>query len=150
MISATLFPSLLSIIDEGWAEPVDRIDSAQFDDEDNIIAIAYSGDVPLAVKITDEDVEVKSIDATTQFSEQPDPIDPILAQLKPIGDATFTEWFITLQGMMNESDNLVEFRDKLTEAYPTLDAAEFKSAMIDSSIIAGMSGYLAASTDVNT
>jgi phage gp29-like protein len=80
-------------------------------------------------------------DVAAQFAEQPDPIDPILTQLKPTGDATFTEWFATLQGLMQESDNLVEFRDKLTDSYPDLNAAEFKQAMIDASTLAGMQGY---------
>jgi phage gp29-like protein len=76
-----------------------------------------------------------------EFTEQPDPIEPILAQLKPIGDATFTEWFTQLQGLMSESENLAEFRDKLTDAYPDLDASEFKQAMLDASVVAGMQGY---------
>jgi hypothetical protein len=42
---------------------------------------------------------------------------------------------------MQESDNLTEFRDKLTESYPDLDAAEFKQAMLDASVVAGMRGY---------
>ena len=51
---------------------------------------------------------------------------------------------------MQESENLIEFRDKLTDAYPDLDSAQFKHAMLDASTVAGMSGYLAASTDANT
>jgi hypothetical protein len=93
-----------------------------------------------------EEIE-ENDDSENEFAEQPDPIEPILTQLKPIGDATFVEWFTTLQGLMQESDNLVEFRDKLTDAYPDLDAESFKSAMLDASTIAGISGYLAASND---
>jgi hypothetical protein len=82
---------------------------------------------------------------TTQFTEQPDPIEPILTQLKPIGDATFTEWFVTLKDLMGESEDLAEFRERLIDSYPDLDAAEFKQAMLDASTVAGMQGYFDAS-----
>ena len=82
-------------------------------------------------------------DVAAQFSESEpeDPIDPILTQLKPIGDATFSEWFEQLQSLMQGSGNLTEFRDKLINSYPDLDASEFKQAMLDASVVAGMSGY---------
>lgn len=89
-----------------------------------------------------EALEEEGIDSSVEFNaEDDDPIDPILTQLKPIGDATFTEWFITLQSLMQESDNLSEFRDKLTDSYPNLSAAEFKQAMVDASVVAGMQGF---------
>jgi hypothetical protein len=89
-----------------------------------------------------EALEEEGFDPSAQFkADAPDPIDPILTQLKPIGDATFAEWFSTLQELMQESENLAEFRDKLTESYPDLDAAEFKQAMLDASVVAGMRGY---------
>jgi phage gp29-like protein len=87
-------------------------------------------------------------DVAAQFSEQPDPIDPILTQLKPIGDATFTEWFTTIRDLLSDSKNLMEFREKLGDSYPDLSATEFKAAMLDASTVAGMSGYLAARNGV--
>jgi phage gp29-like protein len=103
---------------------------------------AETGDVPDPnLDGVEDESESEDDDSENEFAEQPDPIEPILAQLKPIGDATFTEWFTTIQGLMQESDNLAEFRDKLTDAYPDLDAESFKQAMLDSSIIAGMKGY---------
>ena len=87
-------------------------------------------------------LEEEGFDSSVEFNaEDDDPIDPILTQLKPIGDATFTEWFEQIQSLMQESDNLVEFRDRLTDVYPDLDAKSFKQAMLDASVIAGMSGY---------
>jgi ribosomal protein L9 len=140
-INQSLYPQILAAAEEGCDEPLDRIESAQFDSDGNIIALAYSGDIPLAIKIDDETVEVKEFEDPSQFSKQPDPIDPILTQLKPIGDAAFADWFTTLQSLMQSSDNLTEFRDKLTDSYPDLNAAEFKQAMMDASTLAGMQGY---------
>jgi hypothetical protein len=112
------------------------------------VAGAETGDVPDPnLDGVEDESESEDDDSETEFAEQPDPIEPILAQLKPIGDATFTEWFTQLQSLMQESDNLVEFRDKLTDAYPDLDAKSFKSAMLDASTIAGMKGYDDASSD---
>ena len=91
--------------------------------------------------VLEDESEPETDDSETEFTEQPDPIDPILSQLKPIGDATFTEWFTQLQSLMQESENLVEFRDRLTDAYPDLSSSEFKQAMLDASTIAGMKGY---------
>jgi phage gp29-like protein len=88
-----------------------------------------------------EALEEEGFDSSVEFKTEDDPIDPILTQLKPIGDATFAEWFEQLQGLMQESDNLTEFRDKLTEAYPDLDASEFKQAMLDASLLASLKGY---------
>jgi hypothetical protein len=161
------YPALISLINETYADHVEQILSAGVDENENIICLAQDGLKQLAILISDTDIKIKLAggdvpdvnldevedesekedDAVSEFTEQPDPIEPILTQLKPIGDATFTEWFTTIQGLMQESDNLVEFRDKLTDAYPDLDAESFKSAMLDASTIAGMSGYLAASTD---
>jgi hypothetical protein len=135
-----LYPDLMDLIDATYLDRIDEIISAR-EDGDIINVVARDGSKRLAIEITDNDIVIGLLNPTSQFAEQPDPIEPILTQLKPIGDATFTEWFTTLQGLMQESDNLVEFRDKLTNSYPDLDAAEFKQAMLDASIVAGMRGY---------
>jgi hypothetical protein len=89
-----------------------------------------------------EALEEEGFDSSVEFNaESPDPIDPILTQLKPIGDATFAEWFTTLQSLMQESENLTDFQDRLLDTYHDLDAAEFKQAMLDASVVAGMRGY---------
>lgn len=97
-------------------------------------------------------LEEEGFDSLVEFKAQDeDPIDPILTQLKPIGDATFSEWFTQLQSLMQDSDNLTEFRDKLTDSYPDLNAGEFKQAMLDASVVAGMRGYDdAANTEDST
>jgi phage gp29-like protein len=137
------YPELIDIINETYTDELDRILSAQIADDDSIVCTGQDGTKRIAVKITDTKIQFRLINDNAQFSqpEPDDPIDPILTQLKPIGDATFTEWFTTLQGLMQESDNLVEFRDKLVDAYSDLDSAQFKSAMLDASTIAGLQGY---------
>lgn len=151
LIPETSYPDLISLINETYTDRVEQILNAGVDDNENIVCLAQDGNKQLAIEITDNDIKIKLFKPTTQFSEpEDDPIDPILTQLKPIGDATFTEWFTQLQSLMQESENLIEFRDKLTDAYPDLDSAQFKQAMLDASTVAGMSGYLAASTDANT
>jgi hypothetical protein len=122
---------------------IDGITDAGISEDGIIICTAQAGKSQFGIRIEDGQIEAIALDDTAQFSEpEPeDPIDPILTQLKPIGDATFGKWFTTLQGLMQESDNLVEFRDKLTDSYPDLNAAEFKQAMLDASTLAGIQGY---------
>jgi phage gp29-like protein len=149
VIPPVQYPDLIKIINREYTDGLDRILSAQIDEEDRIVAYAQDGFKRIRVEISDTQIRFRLLRAgeTAQFSEseQPDPIDPILTQLKPIGDATFTEWFISLKGLMDDSKDLVEFRDRLTDAYPDLDSAQFKSAMLDASTIAGMQGYQEAS-----
>jgi hypothetical protein len=137
---------LLPVVQE--IEPtIDRITDAGISEDGVIVCTAQAGKSQVGIRIEDNQIEAIPLDDTAQFSEseQPDPIDPILTQLKPIGDATFSEWFEQLQSLMQDSENLVEFRDKLTESYPDLDASEFKQAMLDASTVAGMKGYSDAS-----
>jgi hypothetical protein len=145
-IPQTEYRSLIQIINSEYTDGVDRILSAQMDDSDRISCTAIDGSKRLGIKIDGDSISIRLITGSAQFSspEPDDPIDPILTQLKPIGDATFAEWFTTLQSLMQESDNLTEFRDKLTDSYPDLDATEFKRAMLDASTIAGMKGYSSA------
>jgi phage gp29-like protein len=136
---------LLPVVQE--IEPtIDRITDAGISEDGVIVCTAQAGKSQFGIRIEDSQIEAIPLDDTAQFSspEQPDPIDPILTQLKPIGDATFAEWFTQLRDLMDDSKDLVEFRDRLTDAYPNLDSAQFKSAMLDASTIAGMRGYLDA------
>jgi hypothetical protein len=136
---------LLPVVQE--IEPtIDRITDAGISEDGVIVCTAQAGKSQVGIRIEDNQIEAIPLDDTAQFSEseQPDPIDPILTQLKPIGDATFSEWFEQLKDLMGDSKDLMEFRDKLSDSYPDLSATEFKAAMLDASTIAGMSGYLAA------
>jgi phage gp29-like protein len=143
VIPQSEYLALIKIINREYTDRLDRILSARIDDDDRVIAYAQDGIKRLKVEISDTQIRFRLLGAgeSVEFAEQPDPIAPILTQLKPIGDATFTEWFTQLKSLMDESENLAEFRDKLTDAYPDLDAESFKSAMLDASTIAGMKGY---------
>jgi hypothetical protein len=147
VIPPVQYPDLIKIINREYTDGLDRILSAQIDEEDRIVAYAQDGFKRIRCEISDTQIRFRLLGAgeSVEFAEQPDPIDPILTQLKPIGDATFSEWFEQLQSLMQDSENLVEFRDKLTESYPDLDASEFKQAMLDASTVAGMKGYSDAS-----
>jgi hypothetical protein len=153
VIPPVQYPDLIKIINREYTDGLDRILSAQIDEEDRIVAYAQDGFKRIRCEISDTQIRFRLLGAgeSVEFAEQPDPIDPILTQLKPIGDATFTEWFITLQSLMQDSDNLTEFRDRLTDSYPDLNAGEFKQAMLDASVVAGMRGYDdAANTEDST
>ncbi len=144
-IPPTEYPILIELIDEVYTDRVDRIVNAEIDNDDNIICIAQDGPKQIAVKIDATSVQIKLLIPTeaksAAFSEAADPIAPIVSQLKPIGDSTFQDWFTELQSLMQDSDNLTDFQGKLAKAYPHLDAAEFKQAMLDASTLAGMQGY---------
>lgn len=149
VIPPAQYPDLVRIINREYTDGLDRILSARIDEDDRIVAYARDGFKRIWCEISDTQIRFRLLDAgeSVEFTEQPDPIDPILAQLKPIGNRTFMDWFETLQSMMQESENLVEFRDKLTDAFPDLDASEFKQAMLDATTLAGMQGYSDARVD---
>jgi phage gp29-like protein len=142
-IPETSYPNLIQLINQTYTDEVEQILSAGVDDNENIICLAQDGGKQLAIQITDTDIKIKLFNPTAQFSEpeDDDPIDPILTQLKPIGDATFQAWFTQLSSLLDDSENLNDFQDRLIDTYPELDASEFKSAMIDASVLAGMRGY---------
>jgi hypothetical protein len=149
-IPSELYPDLAKIIDRHYTDGVDRIIDAHVDKE-TIYCTFVDRQKTIECELDDDLIKLKLRADTAQMSASNDPIDPILTQLKPIGDATFTEWFVTLQSLMQDSDNLTEFRDRLTDSYPDLNASEFKQAMLDASVVAGMRGYDdAANTEDST
>jgi phage gp29-like protein len=143
------YPTLAQLINATYTDRVEQILTAGFDDNDNILGVALDGSKQIAFEIGDNNkIKIRLVNPTepqpsiqAQFSEIVDPINPILDQLKPIGDATFQDWFTNLQSLMQDSGDLTDFQAKLTDTFPDLNAAEFKQAMLDASVVAGMQGY---------
>jgi hypothetical protein len=169
-IDQSLYPQILAAAEEGYDEPLDRIESAQFDNDGNIIALAYSGDIPLAVKIDDEGVEVKEFEDSSQFSrpEPGDLIDPILTQLNPtaqfsqpppntpdriatnlqkLGDPIVGGWLRQIEQMLTTSGDLETAREALFQLYPDLDSTELAEQMTDATALASMAGFWEAGTE---
>jgi hypothetical protein len=94
-------------------------------------------------------LEEDGFDHSVEFkSEEDDPIADIIHQLADSGNDTFTAWFSQLETLLENSDNLTDFQVKLTDVYPDLGASEFKQAMVDASVLAGMRGYNGAKSNV--
>jgi hypothetical protein len=142
------YPTLAQLINATYTDRVEQILTAGFDDNDNILGVALDGSKQIAFEIGDNNkIKIRLVNPTeppsiqAQFSEIVDPIDPILDQLKPIGNSTFQSWFTSLQTLLHASEDLNGFQSKLTDAFPDLNAAQFKQAMLDASVVAGMQGY---------
>jgi Protein of unknown function (DUF935) len=169
-IDQSLYPQILAAANEGYDEPIDRIESAQFDNDGNIIALAYSGDIPLAVKIDGEAVEVEEFEDSSQFSEHEpcDPIDPILTQLNPtarfsqpqqdtpdriatniqkLGDPIVGGWLRQIEQMLATSDDLEAAREALSQLYPDLDSTDLAEQMTDAMAAASMAGFWEAGSE---
>ena len=146
-ISPALYPKLLLAIDEGWDEPVDRIASAQINNDGSIIAIAYSGDIALAVKIDDDSIEVKPIGDVAEFSQQPDIPTQIATNLQQIGDPIVGGWLRQIEQMLATSDDLETAREALFQLYPDLDGTDLADQMTDAMALASMAGFWEAGTE---
>jgi hypothetical protein len=70
-IPASSYPLLMDLINQTYLDRVERIDGAQVDDNDNIIAAAVDGRKLLAVRVSDDGIDVKLRQAkasATQFA----------------------------------------------------------------------------------
>jgi hypothetical protein len=171
-IDQSLYPQILAAAEEGCDELIDRIESAQFDNDGNIIALAYSGDIPLAVKIGDETVEVEEFEDSSQFSEPEldGPINPILTQINPtaqfsapkpdtpdqiatnlqkLGDPIVGGWLRQIEQILMTSDDLETARDALFQLYPDLESTELTQQMTDAAAAASLAGFWEAEQDAN-
>jgi phage gp29-like protein len=80
-------------------------------------------------------------DLSTLFAAPSSPtlVDDLVAQL---GDQDhFRPWLQDLQGLLMASGNLVEFQTSLESAFPDLDPADFRQAMIEAATAASLGGY---------
>ena len=145
-ISDDKLTNLLAVINEGWDEPIDKITAAQINDDGSIIAIAYSGDIPLGVKIDDEGIEVKPI-GDVQFGQQPDIPDQIAPNLQQIGDPIFGGWLRQIEQMLATSGDLETAREALFELYPDLDSTDLTDQMTDAMALASIAGFWEAGTE---
>jgi hypothetical protein len=58
-IPASSYPLLMDLINQTYLDRVERIDGAQVDDGDNIICAATDGRKALAVRVTDDGIDIK-------------------------------------------------------------------------------------------
>jgi hypothetical protein len=58
-IPASSYPLLMNLINQTYLDRVERIDGAQVDDGDNIICAATDGRKALAVRVTDDEIDIK-------------------------------------------------------------------------------------------
>jgi phage gp29-like protein len=69
----------------------------------------------------------------------PDPISELTATMQ--AQDHFKPWLQQLQGLLNNSSDLAEFQAALESAFPDLDPADFRAAMIEATTVASLGGY---------
>lgn len=152
-IAPELLPQLVPVVDEGWDEPIDRVANAQISPDGNIIALAYSGNLPLAVKIDGESIEVKPV-GETETEEPPSPAkfaapadtDPIASYLDRLSsEQPFTPWLDQIQSALTDSDSLQDYENKLEGMFSELPSSEFRQLMSEAIGAANLLGYFEAS-----
>jgi phage gp29-like protein len=75
-----------------------------------------------------------------QFSAPtPDPVGELTATMQ--AQDHFNPWLQQLQGLLNNSGDLTEFQASLESAFPDLDPADFRAAMIEATTVASLGGY---------
>jgi phage gp29-like protein len=69
----------------------------------------------------------------------PDPISKLTATMQ--AQDHFKPWLQQLQGLLNNSGDLAEFQAALESAFPDLEPADFREAMIEATTVASLGGY---------
>jgi phage gp29-like protein len=74
-----------------------------------------------------------------QAIEHTDPVLELVSTMQ--GQGHFKPWLQQLQGLLNNSSDLAEFQSALESAFPDLDPADFRAAMIEATTVASLGGY---------
>jgi phage gp29-like protein len=79
---------------------------------------------------------------TTAYFQAIEHTDPVLELVSTMqGQDHFKPWLQQLQGLLNNSGDLAEFQAALESAFPDLDSADFRAAMIEATTVASLGGY---------
>lgn len=154
-IDQSFYPQILAAANEGYDEPIDRVESARFDIDGNIIALGYSGDIPVGIKIGDDDVQVRLFNPQAVAGETaqmaaaekiaPDLVDSYVDQMRQ--QFPFKPWLQQAKELLMQSPNLEDYSAKLVNLYPEMPSDDFNQIMIDALTAASMAGYFDAGAD---
>jgi phage gp29-like protein len=154
-IAPTEYPGILITINGSYADKVEKIISAQVqDDADTIIAIAQDGNKKLAFRMSSNGISFKlmpsgaaqyaeSLDlGTIEFADMPD-----LDTATEYADRLRTEagpeidgWVGQIQDMLGEAPDLAQFAESLLTLYPDLPGDRLRQIMTDASVAASIAG----------
>lgn len=85
-----------------------------------------------------------------EFSEAtPDTVALFVERLKKQAAPEFGEMIDTVRLMLEDSDDIVEFRERLDTAYPILDGDTLTSLMAEAMFASRLAGMFEAETDAN-
>jgi len=148
-IPQTEYRNLIKIIDREYTDRLDRILSAQIDDDGRIIAYAQDGNKRLIVEISDTQIRFKllGVGDTAQFAQQPDIPEQIATKLQHVGNPIFGGWLTQIQQIIETSDDLETAREALFQLYPDLDSTELTDEMTDAMSVASMAGWWDAKSE---
>jgi hypothetical protein len=154
-IAESEYPVLLKLLNETYTDKADSILSAKIEDDGKIIAIAKDGPKKLYVTITQDQIKFQLLNpevvkagksaGKSDFSEggaEPDPVDPLIALLAEAVGGETVSWSESVLHLLETSDDLVDFAEKIEGLYGNLPAERFRSAMLKAMTAASMAGYL--------
>jgi phage gp29-like protein len=148
-IDATDYPELIALINGTYSDKVERILSAQIQDDGNtIVAICQDGKKQVAAQIDGESIKIKLLNpevikAPTNFAEyEIDTQDEYARQLRDRAAPEFEAWVDQVKTLLDEAGDLTEFSERLTDLYPDLDGVKLHTIMTEAMIAASIAGSL--------
>jgi phage gp29-like protein len=144
------YPALISIFNESYTDGLDRILSAQINDDESIVCVGQDGIKQVACKITDTNTSIRLLNpdqikgdspTTAKFSQQLDTSSQIADNLQRMGDPIVGGWLHQIKQLLETSDDLSSAREALFQLYPDLDGSELTQQMTDAMALASMAGF---------
>ena len=156
LIPTERYPNLIQLINITYTDEVEQILSAGVDDSGAIVCLAQDGNKRLAIKIGDDDIQIRlsNPQAVTGQTAQmaapeefaPDLVDSYVDQLKQ--QFPFKPWLQQAKELLMQSPNLEDYSTKLVDMYPEMPSDDFNQIMLDALTAASMAGYFDAESEM--
>jgi phage gp29-like protein len=148
-IAPTNHATLLKLINGTYSDKVERILSAQIqDDGTTVVAIAQDGKKQIAAQIDGEKIKIKLLNPEVvkegaDFAEyEIETQDAYTDQLRTKAAPEFEEWVGQVQKLLEESGDLSDFSENLLDLYPELNGVKLHTIMVDAMTAASLAGSL--------
>jgi phage gp29-like protein len=155
-IPETEYKALADIINREYTDGLDRVLSAQENDDGSIVCVGQDGIKQLECEITDTRIKFRLLNPsqvdsnTAQFmAPRQDTPDRIAANLQKLGDPIVGGWLRQIEQILTTSDDLETAREALFQLYPDLESAELTQQMTAATAAASMAGFWEAEQDAN-
>ncbi len=161
MVNPEAATTLTEIINSVYSDQIDEVLDAQAQ-SDSTICLARDGQKLLAVKILDapdsrgnqiyirlvnpDEIDPKGESsgqqpASTSFAEaQPDTVDRFVSQLREKAQPEFAQMVATVRRALDDSTDLVQFREKIDQLYPNLQGEALTKLMAEAMFASRLAG----------